>query len=175
MEKLVRPQRGARFIGISNFSPRQLEDVLRVAMIKPKVHQVEIHPYLPQEDFVALNVKYNISMTGYAPLGNTNPVYGELGARQPPLLSNTIVNEIAKARGCTPAQVILAWNMKRGVGVIPKAAKVEHQKENIATLEKCKLESADMEKMKGVNVSLRVNQKACQPLEYKCFEGLAGF
>ena len=50
MERLV--GRGTRFIGMANFSPKQVDDVLKVATVKPKVLQVELHPYLPQTEFV---------------------------------------------------------------------------------------------------------------------------
>src|ERR1700760_711275 len=98
MEPLVRPKRGTRFIGISNFNPKQLDDLLKVAKIKPAVHQFESHPYLPQSDYVEYNMKQGIAVTGYAPLGNTNPVYGEAGKKAPPLLSHPVIEEIANKR-----------------------------------------------------------------------------
>jgi alcohol dehydrogenase (NADP+) len=74
MEKLVRPVRGTRFIGISNFSPSQVSEVVGNATIIPKVHQFELHPYLQQTAWVEENFKHDITVTGYAPLSNTNPV-----------------------------------------------------------------------------------------------------
>jgi alcohol dehydrogenase (NADP+) len=142
MEKLVRPEKGTRFIGLSNHSPSQVKDVVEIATIKPKVHQFESHPYLQQNDFVKQNMAYGITVTGYSPLGNTNPVHnlgvsGKDGDRAPPLLQNAAIQEIAKARGCSPAQVVLAWNTKRGAAVIPKASQATHQQENIVTLQSC--------------------------------------
>jgi diketogulonate reductase-like aldo/keto reductase len=71
-------------------------------------------------------------------------------------LKNAVITEIATARGCTPAQVVLAWNMKRGVAVIPKAAEVAHQKENIVTLDKCKLTDDDAAKIRGIRTTTEV-------------------
>jgi alcohol dehydrogenase (NADP+) len=161
MEKLVRPEKGTRFIGISNFSPTQVRDVVGNATIKPKVHQFELHPYLQQQDWVEENFKYDITVTGYAPLGNTNPIHnlgvsGSDGNRAPPLLQNAAVTEIAKARGCSPAQVVLAWNMKRKVAVIPKAAQSVHQKENIVTLDKCKITDDDAKRISGIKATTEV-------------------
>lgn len=121
MEKLVsvdnRPQAGkTRFIGISNFNVTQLVDLVKVAKIKPKVHQIELHPYLQQSDFIDLHDKLGVGLTAYAPLADTNPAYragGIAGGRfmlpnhPVPLLSNPVLAQIGKARGCTPAQVSL--------------------------------------------------------------------
>jgi len=155
MEKLVRPEKGARFIGLSNHSPSQVRDIIRIATIKPKVHQFESHPYLQQNDWVKENMKYGITVTGYAPLGNTNPVHnlgvsGSAGNRAPQILQNPDILAISKARGCTPAQVVLAWNIRRGTAVIPKASRVVHQKENLATVSLCKLTDADAAKINAI-------------------------
>jgi alcohol dehydrogenase (NADP+) len=173
MEKLV-PQKLTRHIGISNFSPRQVDEILEIATIKPKIHQIELHPYLQQEDFVASLFKKNITAIAYAPLGNTNSMYSYFwtGRSEPKILTNSILNDIGRTRGCTAAQVILAWNMARKVVVIPKAASIQHQKENYATVEKCKLQSEDLQRIKAVNVPARFVMWPCKGLEYTCFTGL---
>ena len=171
MEKLV--QKGlTRYIGLSNFSPKQLDEVLGVATIKPKVHHIELHPYLQQEEHVASLFKKGITVVAYAPFANTNPAYSWYGRAAPKLLTNPVLNSIAKARGCTAAQVALAWNMARKVVVIPKAAQIAHQKENYAMLEECKLQSEDLQKIKAVNIPMRVVSFPCVSLKNACFEGL---
>jgi alcohol dehydrogenase (NADP+) len=173
MEKLV-PQKLARHIGISNFSPKQVDEVLEIATIKPKIHQIELHPYLHQADFLSSLFKKNITAIAYAPLGNTNDMYSYLwtGRTERKLLTNAILNDIGRARGCTAAQVSLAWNMARNVVVIPKAASVAHQVENYATLEKCKLQSEDLQKINAVNVPQRFVMWPCKGMGYTCFTGL---
>jgi alcohol dehydrogenase (NADP+) len=162
MEKLVRADKGARFIGISNHSPNMVEDIVKVAAIRPKVHQFESHPYLQQAGAVAQNMAHGITVTGYAPLANTNPVHnlgvvaGSAGNRAPPILADVAVVEIARARGCTPAQVVLAWNVKRGTAVIPKASQIVHQKENIVALQKCKITDADAARIADIRKSFEV-------------------
>jgi alcohol dehydrogenase (NADP+) len=166
MEKLVRPVNGTRFIGLSNHSPDQVSSILANATIKPRFHQFELHPYLQQQDWVQQNFKHGITVTGYAPLSNTNPVHNlavsDKASNSAPIIVNTpTVKKIAEARGCSPAQVVLAWNLARNVVVIPKAARVEHQKENIATLEKCKLTETDVKEVNALNIPLRLYQNAC--------------
>ena len=75
MEKLVTPDGPVRHIGVSNFSPKQMDELLATAKIKPAVHQFEAHPYLQQRDFVAWHQQRGIAVVGYAPLANTSPYY----------------------------------------------------------------------------------------------------
>jgi alcohol dehydrogenase (NADP+) len=165
MEKLVRPVQGTRFIGISNFNTTQIEEVLKVATIKPKYNEFEIHPYLPQEELVKAHTKYDISVIAYAPLGNTNPKHNlgvsARGNLAPALLTNPVIDRISKARGCKPSQTVLAWNLARGLIVIPKASQSEHQKDNIATLDQCKLTAQDIKDITALRVPLRLYENAC--------------
>jgi len=166
MEKLVRPKRGTRFIGISNHSPEQVDEIMEIATIRPKIHQFELHPYLQQTAWVEQNFKMNITVVGYAPLGNTNPTHtlavsGARGAKQPLLLTNKVIKAIAEERSCSPAQVVLAWNMRRNVVVVPKASQIGHQLENIATAYSCNIEESDMQKVADLKVALRLYPNAC--------------
>jgi alcohol dehydrogenase (NADP+) len=179
METLVRstgPR--TRFIGISNFSPKQLDELLASnPKIKPKVHQLEVHPYLHQTEWVARQKRENITVTAYAPLGNTSPAYSSLARYQsnapPPLLSNPTITAIATERKCTPAQVVLVWNMNRGIAVIPKSSHLYRQKENFEALDKCKLTDSDVAKVEAMEAKWvgRFNNP-CAYMRMKCFEGL---
>jgi alcohol dehydrogenase (NADP+) len=179
MEKLVRPSRGTRYIGISNFSPIQLNDILRIATIAPKAAQFETHPYLPQTAYIATHQAKNISVIAYSPLANTNPVYatpamGTVGVGSPPILQNSVVGDVAKRRGCTAAQVVLRWNLERGVIVIPKAAREDHREENYGTVGKCRFGEGDMEKLGNVGFKIRMNTFPCREMGGGCFTGLEG-
>ena len=117
MEKLIGKGK-VRYIGISNFNTQQLTELLAAATIKPFVHQMELHPYLQQTSFLGLHKQHNITVTGYAPLRNTNPAYRLRAARAGApgkLLEDPVLNEIWNARGCTAAQISLAWNLRRGL------------------------------------------------------------
>lgn len=148
MEQLLRTGR-VRNIGISNFSPKQLEKLVKKSNIKPKVHQMELHPYLPQEKWIRWHQAQGIGVTAYSPLGNMNPTYDDRERRQPTtqskaplLLDNDVVKEIAEKRGCAPAQVVLAWGISRGTSVIPKSKHDEFIKQNVGALE-CVLQDDD--------------------------------
>jgi len=177
METLVRTSGPrTRFIGISNFSPKQLDELLASnPKIKPKVHQMELHPYLQQNDWVARHKKEGITVVAYAPLGNTSPPYRTLGGPNSPmpLLTNPVIIDIAKKHGCTPAQAVLAWNMRRGVGVIPKSVHVDRQKENFLAQGKCLLTDEDDAKIKGMEGKWvgRFNNP-CSMMRMPCFQGM---
>jgi alcohol dehydrogenase (NADP+) len=178
MEKLIKPGGPTRFIGVSNFSPKQMEEVLAVATIKPKVHQFELHPYLQQTNFVEWHYKNNISVIGYAPLGNTSPYYEPalaVNPTKPPIMTaNPTLLAIGQERGCSAAQIALVWNVKRGVAVIPKAVKAEHQAENIQ-VEKCAIKLTDEDMRKIADISKQYSGRfnnPCKSMKMPCYEGL---
>ena len=117
MEKLV-DLKLARSIGVSNFNPSQIEEVLKVARIKPVVNQIELHPYFNQADMREYCAKQNIVITSYCPLSNLNPE-GPRDANASPLY-NPVVQDIGKAKKKSPAQVIIRWHLQHGLVAIPK-------------------------------------------------------
>ena len=120
---LLLPKEKVSHLGVCNFSPAQLKDLIKTTGVKPFAHQMELHPYLQQSSWIKLHEKLGISVTAYSPLAGSNPTYdrdhGE-GA-PPPLLKNDVMEKVAKKRNCTIAQVALAWGMERGTSVIPKS------------------------------------------------------
>ncbi|KAH8601601.1 NADP-dependent oxidoreductase domain-containing protein [Bisporella sp. PMI_857] len=132
-------------IGICNFSPAQLEKLIGETGIKPFAHQMELHPYLQQNSWLATHKTLGISVTAYSPLGNSNPIYDGRNTL-PPLLKNEDVLEIAAKVGCSPAQVVLAWGIRRGTSVIPKSAHEDHIVENLEA-QNCKLSAEDLAKI----------------------------
>lgn len=135
------PSLVARHVGVSNFDPEQLKDLIAKSSVKPAVHQFELHPYLQQAEWVQWHKDNGINITAYSPLANLNPIYR--GKTSPPsLLENVVISEIAKRRGCTNAQVALAWGMGRGTSVIPKSSHLERIQENLESMD-CILEPED--------------------------------
>ena len=112
MEQLI--NRGTRYIGTSNFNPKQVDELLAAATIKPKAIQIELHPYLPQQYYVDKLQKAGMTVEAYAPLGNTNPTYPNYD-RKTLILKHPVITSIASARKCRPVQVVLKWNMDRKV------------------------------------------------------------
>lgn len=150
MESLLASGR-VRHIGVCNFAPAQLARLIRKSRTKPAVHQMELHPYLPQEQWIQHHRELGIAVTAYSPLGNMNPTYGDraneefepVAEKKPLLLDNAVVKSIAEKRGCTPAQVVLAWGIRRGYSVIPKSSHIKYINDNFGAT-KCPLEETDL-------------------------------
>ncbi|WP_115715561.1 aldo/keto reductase [Amedibacterium intestinale] len=108
-------------IGVSNFYPNILTNFCEIVEIKPMVNQVELHPYYTQELALQTMKDYDVVPEAWAPLG---------GGRYHPF-ENEMLKEIACKYKKTVGQVLLRWNMQRGVVVIPKSTHVERIIENI--------------------------------------------
>lgn len=119
-ERLYTDQR-VRAIGVSNFQPDHLQDLLADATIVPAVNQIELHPYLQQHDTRDLCAQHDIKVESWSPIG------GSKGN----LLSDAIVTDLAQRYGKSPAQVIIRWHIQRGLIVIPKSVHKERIEENI--------------------------------------------
>ncbi|KAJ6463448.1 reductase AKOR2 [Mycena sanguinolenta] len=124
MEEALRRSK-CEAIGVSNFSIKTLEEVMKNTRIKPAMNQVEMHPYLQQNDLLEFCRKHNIAVAAYAPSGY------DVVRKDP------VIVELAAKYNVTPTQVILAWHLSRNVVVIPKSTNEERQKENhnLPTLE----------------------------------------
>lgn len=116
-----------RAIGVSNFYPNILTNFCECVEVVPAVNQIELHPYYTQEHGLmaeesAMDVmhRYGVVPEAWAPLG---------GGRYNPFEEPDFL-AIAKAHGKTVGQVLLRWNIQRGVVVIPKSTHVERIREN---------------------------------------------
>ncbi len=127
-------QRGVvRQIGVSNFLPEHLDRVESETGVRPVANQIEVHPYFPQEEALALHAERGILTVAWSPLG-----------RAKELLEEPVIGEVAAAHDITPAQVVLAWHVARGTVSIPKASSPEHQQANLAAASVV-LEDAEVE------------------------------
>jgi len=108
------PKSKVRSIGVSNFGIEAMTNIIAATGIVPAVNQVEAHPLLPQDDLAAYCKEQNIHITAYSPLGNNS--WGRENLTAAPE-----VKSIAQKLGATPAQVLIAWGVKRGYSVIPKS------------------------------------------------------
>ncbi|EIW76799.1 reductase AKOR2 [Coniophora puteana RWD-64-598 SS2] len=107
-----------RAIGLSNFSIKTLEKLFTTAKVTPAMLQIELHPYLAQNDLLEYCRKKGILVTAYAPTGYST------------VRDDPSVGQIAQKHGVTPTQVILSWHVARGAVVIPKSADAQRQIEN---------------------------------------------
>jgi diketogulonate reductase-like aldo/keto reductase len=103
MEELYKSGK-AHAIGVSNWTVEGLQKLLKIAEVKPHINQIEIHPFLPNEELVQFCLKNDIIPAAYSPLGSQNqvPSTGET-VRQ-----NKTLNEVAQRSGHDLAQVLLA-------------------------------------------------------------------
>jgi len=109
-----------RAIGVSNFYPFVLTNFCETVEIKPMVNQIETHPYFTQEPALETMNYYGVVPEAWAPLG---------GGRYSPW-NDEMLKGIAEAHCKTIGQVILRWNVQRGVVVIPKSVHKERIEEN---------------------------------------------
>lgn len=120
LEELYKAGR-IRAIGVSNFYPERLTDLCMNAEIKPMVNQIECHPFFQRETDLECAKHFGVQLEAWAPFAEA--------ARG--IFTNEILNGISKKYGKTVAQVILRWNVQRGVVVIPKSVHKERIEENI--------------------------------------------
>ena len=144
----------ARHIGVSNFSVKKLRDLIAHCKIRPEVDQVELHPLLQQPDLVAFCAAQGMHMTAWAPLGSPDRPASVKAPGAPVLLDNPVIKSIAQRCGCTPAQVLIAWHVQRGISTIPKSVTPSRLRENLAAAE-IRLPAADMERIAGLNQNYR--------------------
>ena len=105
----------ATHIGVSNFNAAQLEALVGVARIRPAVNQIELHPYNASEALCDACADAGVVLTSYSTLGHGS---GPSGGR---LLEDPTVVDAAERHGLTPAQVLIKFQIERGISAIPKS------------------------------------------------------
>jgi diketogulonate reductase-like aldo/keto reductase len=126
LEKLLDDGR-VRAIGVSNFMPEPLEELLRNTAVVPAVNQIEVHPYFSQPAVRATNAAHGIVTQAWSPIGGiTFYREGQGGST----LDDATIADIATAHGKTPAQVMLRWHLQQGRSAIPKSTRPQRIAEN---------------------------------------------
>jgi diketogulonate reductase-like aldo/keto reductase len=124
-----------RAIGVSNFSPKHLDDLMARSHVVPAVNQVEMHPFFVQRDLREVHARLGIATQAWSPLGGVN-VYmpRDPSAPKNPLTHPVIVG-LAEQHRRTPAQVVLRWHLEHGFSAIPKSVKPERIAENFGVFD----------------------------------------
>ncbi len=138
LEEFYRDGR-ARSIGVSNFQPHHLRRLHTECEIIPAVDQVEVNPYLTQQELRDFCAGHQIAIEAWSPL-----------ARGGDLLHDPVVVSIAEAAGKTPAQVVLRWHIQHGNIVFPKSATRGRIRENIDIFD-FELSGQDLEAITSLN------------------------
>ena len=141
LEEFYRDGR-ARSIGVSNFQPHHLRRLHGESEITPAVNQIEVHPYLTQDDVRVFCAEHQIAIEAWSPLA------------QGLVLDDPTIVSIAKAVGKTPAQVVLRWHIERGDIVFPKSVTPARIKENIDIFD-FELSGEDVEAITALNRNQR--------------------
>ncbi|MEV0074505.1 aldo/keto reductase [Amycolatopsis sp. NPDC050768] len=118
LEKLYADGR-VRAIGVSNFQPAHLRRVLDEGSVVPAVNQIELSPYLVQQELRAFHAEHGIATEAWSPL-----------AKGGDLLAESVVTDVAARHRRTPAQVVLRWHLQLGNVVIPKSVTPSRVAEN---------------------------------------------
>jgi len=131
-----------RSIGVSNFTVKHLQELLRHSDTVPSVNQVEFSPFLYQRDLLRYCQSNGIQLVAYCPLTRGD----KLGDRR--------VVELARKHGKTAAQVLLRWALQHRVAVIPKSTRTERIDENAALFD-FSLSDADMASLDALDAGYR--------------------
>ncbi|HEX8345197.1 MAG TPA: aldo/keto reductase [Actinoplanes sp.] len=119
MEDFYRDGR-ARSIGVSNFLPAHLRRLAAETDVVPAVNQIEVHPYLTNDELRAYGREHQIATEAWSPIA------------QGGVLDDPVITGIAAQVGRTPAQVVLRWHIQRGDIIFPKSATESRVRENFA-------------------------------------------
>ncbi|MGY1770108.1 aldo/keto reductase [Blastococcus sp. SYSU D00813] len=109
-----------RAIGVSNFNAHHLRRVFAEGGIRPAVNQIEVHPYLVQDDLRSFGADHEIVTEAWSPIA------------QGKVLDDPAIVQVAERYGRTPAQVVLRWHVQRGDVVFPKSVTRSRMEENFA-------------------------------------------
>jgi len=137
LEQLYQERR-VRAIGVSNFLQHHLEDLMERAQVVPMVNQMEFHPFLVQQDLLDFCGKHNIQYEAWSPL------------MQGAIFDQSMFEEVTEKYQKNVAQIVLRWDLQKGVVTIPKSSKKEHILSN-ADIFDFKLSPEDVAFLEGLD------------------------
>jgi 2,5-diketo-D-gluconate reductase A len=137
MEKMYEGGK-VRAIGVSNFQPSHLRRIHGETSVTPAVNQIEVHPYLANDEVRAFDAEHGIATEAWSPIA------------QGKVLDDPTIVRIAENLGRTPAQVTLRWHLQRGDIVFPKSVTRSRVEENFALFD-FELSGTDMDDITGLD------------------------
>lgn len=134
-------------IGISNVNNQKLVDILTYARIPPAMNQVELHPYNDQPNLVEFQQGEGVALTAYSPFGS-----GRTG-----VLDDKVVADIATKHHKSNAQVLIRYQIQRGIAVVPKSVNPDRIADNFKVWD-FTLSEEDMARLAALDQQLRALQ-----------------
>lgn len=134
-------------IGVSNFHPQHMEELLKSAEIIPAVNQIEVHPYLTQNDLIKYNQDKGIEIECWSPIARGK------------VFKDEFLKSLADKYSKTISQIVLRWEVQRGLIVLPKSVHEARLKEN-ADIFDFTLTDEDMKAISNLNRNERVNEES---------------
>lgn len=131
-----------RSIGVCNFHPHHIDEILKVAEHKPVLNQVELHPWLTQDKVLEYDKLHFMLTQAWSPLARGK------------ILEEPMLAELAKTHGKSVAQIVLRWHIQRGVAVIPKSNSMERITENMNVFDFA-LTDQEMDSISALNSNFR--------------------
>lgn len=132
-----------RAIGVSNFHKQHMDELLKTAEIIPAANQIELHPYLTQETLVKENSDLGIAVECWSPIARGK------------VFSNETLIALAQKYGRTIPQIVLRWEIQRGLITIPKSVHKDRIIENMQVFD-FELSAEDMAAISGLNRDERI-------------------
>lgn len=161
MEKLL-AEGLTRAIGVSNFYPDRLVDLVEHNEVVPAINQIETHPFFQRADYQELLASLGVRIESWGPFaeGRNN------------LFTDQVLSEIARAHDATVGQVVLRWLVQRGVVVIPKSVRRERMEENFAAAD-LELTDADVAAIAALDTGASLFIDHTDPEAVRMLSGMA--
>jgi 2,5-diketo-D-gluconate reductase A len=152
LEKLLSEAR-VRAIGVSNFMPHHLKELLASTDVVPAVNQIELHPYFTQPEVQAADAENGILTQAWSPIGGIT-FYPGWGEERQNVMADPAIAAIAQAHGKTPAQVMIRWHLQQGRSAIPKSTNPARIAENFDVFD-FELRSSELEAIDALDRGVR--------------------
>ena len=160
MEELYKEGR-IRAIGVCNCYPHVLADICETVEVIPAVNQVELHPFFQQADALALMKGYEVQPEAWGPFAE-----GKHG-----IFTNPILTQIGEKYSKSAAQVVLRWNVQRGVVVIPKSVHRSRMEQNFDIWD-FKLTDEEMKSISSLDLGHSEIVNHCDPAFVKMLHNM---
>ena len=138
MEKKVKEGK-IKSIGLSNFYPDKLKEILNICEIKPVVDQVECHPYFPNNELRNELKNINAFIEAWSPIGRGDSK----------LINDPLLVEMAKKYNKSVVQILIRWSIQKGNVVLPRSTNPQHIKDNFNVFD-FEISNEDMDKIEGL-------------------------